>query len=179
MYERTPASVRMQAHRKIGSALERERANGTFVAASEVGSHFEREKIAALEVAGNPDAETALVTIGTIGDTAHELLDGDDDLLLVRVHAYRPFPAAELSAVLARASYVSIIDRAAAFGSLGPLGADVRALDLKHVKAARNFICGLGGVDVTPATLRWALKQTRASGKQGAGLVPMYVSEGV
>ena len=38
--------------------------------ASEFTSHFGREKVGALEVAGNPDADTALVTIGTIGDTA-------------------------------------------------------------------------------------------------------------
>ena len=48
---------------------------------SEFTSHFGREKIGALEVAGNPDADTALVTIGTIGDSAQELLDDDDDLL--------------------------------------------------------------------------------------------------
>ena len=52
-------------------------------------------KVGALEIAGNPDAETALITIGTIGDSALELLDEDDDLLLVRVHAFRPFPAAD------------------------------------------------------------------------------------
>jgi DNA-binding winged helix-turn-helix (wHTH) protein len=44
LYERTPASVRMQAHRNIGSALERERAHGTFVAAPELASHFERAR---------------------------------------------------------------------------------------------------------------------------------------
>ncbi len=44
LYERTPALVRMEAHRKIGAALERERANGTLVAASEVASHFERAR---------------------------------------------------------------------------------------------------------------------------------------
>jgi pyruvate/2-oxoacid:ferredoxin oxidoreductase alpha subunit len=147
--------------------------------ASEFTSHFGREKIGALEITGNPDADTALVAIGTIGDSAQELLDRDDDLLIVRVHAYRPFPAAELSSVLARASYVSVIDRAAAFGSLGPLGNDVRSLDLEHAKAATNFICGLGGVDVTPATLRWALNQTRGGSSHVARLAPVYVPEGV
>jgi len=145
---------------------------------SEFTSHFEREKIGALEIVGNPDADTALVAIGTIGDSAQELVV-DDDLLVVRVHAYRPFPAAELSSVLARASYVSVIDRAAAFGSLGPLGSDVRSLDLKHVKAVTNFICGLGGMDVTPATLRWALNQTRSVSAQSASVAPVYVPEGV
>jgi pyruvate/2-oxoacid:ferredoxin oxidoreductase alpha subunit len=147
--------------------------------ASEFTSHFGREKIGALELAGNPEADTALVAIGTIGDSAQELLDGDDDLLVVRVHTYRPFPAAELESALARASYVSVVDRAAAFGSLGPLGADVRSLDLGHVKAAVNVVCGLGGADVTPATLRWALDRTRSRSARRAGARPLYVPEGV
>ena len=146
---------------------------------SEFTSHFRREKIGALEIVGNPDAGTALVAIGTIGDSAQELLDADDDLLVIRVHTYRPFPAAELSSALAGVSCVSVIDRAPAFGSLGPLGNDVRSLDLKHVKAIANFICGLGGTDVTPATLRWALNQARSSSAQGASVAPVYVPEGV
>jgi pyruvate/2-oxoacid:ferredoxin oxidoreductase alpha subunit len=146
--------------------------------ASEFTSHFGREKIGALELTGNPEADTALVAIGTIADSAQELVDGNDDLLVVRVHTYRPFPSAQLSAVLARASFVSVIDRAAAFGSLGPLGADVRSLDLGHATAAMNFICGLGGAEVTPTTLRWALKQTRSSGARGA-VAPVWVPEGM
>jgi pyruvate ferredoxin oxidoreductase alpha subunit len=144
--------------------------------AAQFTSHFQREKIGALEISGDPEADAALVTIGTIGDTARELLDADDDLLLVRVHAFRPFPAAELASALADASYVSVIDRAPGFGSFGPLGGDVKSLDLKHLKAATNFICGLGGVDVTPGTLRWALRRTRSSTANDA---PVYVPEGV
>jgi len=142
---------------------------------SEFTSHFGREKIGALELCGNPDAHRALVAIGSIGDSARELLEDDDDLLIVRVHTFRPFPVAELSSALSRASYVTVVDRAPAFGSLGPLGGDVRSLDLKHVKAAVNVICGLGGADVTPATLRWALSQTQSTCAPG----PVYVPEGV
>jgi pyruvate/2-oxoacid:ferredoxin oxidoreductase alpha subunit len=136
---------------------------------SEFAAHFGRETAGALELAGNPDATRALVAIGTIGDSAKELLDEDDDLLVVRVHAYRPFPAAELSAALARASLVTVIDRAAAFGSLGPLGADVLSLRLRHVERAADVVCGLGGAEVTPATLRWALGHTATL---AAGTVP-------
>ena len=46
--------------------------------ASEFTSQFQREKIGALEIHGNPAADAALVTIGTIGDSALELLDTDD-----------------------------------------------------------------------------------------------------
>ena len=147
--------------------------------AAEFGAHFRREKVGALELTGNPGAETALVAIGTIGDTAQELLAGDDELLVVRVHAYRPFPAAELTAALASASYVTVVDRAAAFGALGPLGNDVTSLDLAHVEAARNVVCGLGGAEVTPATLRWALDQTRSTEAPGRRPEPVYVPEGV
>jgi pyruvate/2-oxoacid:ferredoxin oxidoreductase alpha subunit len=147
--------------------------------ASEFGAHFGRHKAGALEVAGNPAADAALVTIGTIGESALELLEDDENLLLVRVHAFRPFPAAQLSAVLAGVSYVSVVDRAPAFGSLGPLGGEVRSLDLRHARAVTGFVGGLGGTDVTPPTLRWALHETRTSGALRAGLAPVHIPEGV
>jgi pyruvate/2-oxoacid:ferredoxin oxidoreductase alpha subunit len=147
--------------------------------ADEFTAHFGRRKVGALDIAGNPDAESALVTIGTIGETALELLEAGDDVLLVRVHAFRPFPARALTEALSRASYVSIVDRAPAFGSLGPLGADVLgSVGLEHVQAARNYIGGLGGVDVTPDTLRWVLEHTRSSDPPRA-FAPVTIPEGV
>jgi pyruvate/2-oxoacid:ferredoxin oxidoreductase alpha subunit len=139
------------------------------VVASEFTTRFGRRKVGALELAGKPEARTALVAVGTVADTALELLADDGDLLVVRVHAYRPFPAAALAAALGRASRVVVVDRAPAFGTLGPLAGDVRS-----VVPAASVVCGLGGVDVTPATLRWALDQgpARAPG-------PVYVPEGV
>ena len=99
--------------RHVADAMDEAR-NLIEAVSSEFTSHFGRRKTGALEVTGNPDADAALVTIGTIGDSALELLDDDENLLLIRVHAFRPFPAAELSAALAGVSYVSIIDRAPA-----------------------------------------------------------------
>ena len=147
--------------------------------ASEFTALVGRRKVGLLDVSGNPDAEEALVTVGSIGDSALDLLADDADLLLVRVHAYRPFPAAELRAVLGRASYVSVIDRAPAFGALGPLGGDVRALGLEHAKAVTDFVCGLGGTEVTPGTLRWALERTRADAERGVARELVTVPEGV
>jgi len=147
--------------------------------ASEFTRRFGREKAGLVEVAGNPEARSALITIGTIGDSALELLDGDADLLLLRIHAYRPFPAAELAAALAGCSHVSVVDRAAAFGSLGPLGADVRSLDVPNARVVTNFVCGVGGTEVTPVTLRWALEYTRANAARTPGHVPVTVPEDV
>ena len=90
-----------------------------------------------------PTRSTALVTIGTIGDTAHELLADDDDLLVVRVHAYRPFPVEELAAALARrlARVASSTARPRS-ASLGPLGADVRSLGCRASPATPTSSAG-------------------------------------
>ena len=145
--------------------------------AAEFTAHFGRVKVGAVELLGNPDAEEALVAIGAIGDTAHELLTGGDDLLVARVHAYRPFPVKQLEDALAGARFVSVVDRAPAFGALGPLGADVRSLDLPRAEAITDFVCGLGGAEVTPQTLRWALRRTRSSAE--AETAAVWVPEGV
>ncbi len=163
--------------RNVADAMNEARSVIAAVSA-EFTSHFQRTKVSALEITGNPEADTALVAIGTIGDTARELLDNDENLLIVRVHTFRPFPAAELASALSRAAHVCVVDRASAFGSFGPLGGDVRALGLGHARAATNFICGIGGTEVTPATLRWALNEARSGAARG-GLEPVYVPEGV
>jgi pyruvate ferredoxin oxidoreductase alpha subunit len=162
--------------RNVADAMDEAR-SAIEIVASEFGLHFRRTKVGALEIAGNPDADTALVAIGTIGDSARELLDGVDDLLIVRVHAFRPFPAAALEAALAGASHVCVIDRAPAFGSLGPLGGDVRSLELPHAEAVANFVCGVGGTEVTPATLRWALHATRSGKAEKLSHEVLYVPE--
>jgi pyruvate/2-oxoacid:ferredoxin oxidoreductase alpha subunit len=163
--------------RNVAEAMEDVRGTIAAVAAG-FGARFGREKVGALEVSGNPRGASALVAIGTIGDTAKELLDADDDLLVVRVHAYRPFPAAELSAALARARHVTVVDRAAAFGSLGPLGNDVASLELPRATVA-NVVAGLGGAEVRPETLRWALDGTRSGRARRVGAGPVYAPEGV
>jgi pyruvate ferredoxin oxidoreductase alpha subunit len=124
--------------------------------ALEFEDHFGRRKIGSLELSGNPQGSRALVAIGTIGETALELLEDDDDLLIVRVHAYRPLPAVRLRNALAHAERIVVVDRAPAFGALGPLGADVRGLGLE----AADVVCGLGGGEVTPETLRSILEET-------------------
>jgi len=139
--------------------------------AAEFERTFGRPKAGPLELSGNPGAETALVVMGTIGDTARELLE-NDDLRLIRVHMYRPFPAAELADALAGARHVIAVDRAAAFGALAPLGADVRALGIDALDA----VCGVGGTDVTPDTLRWAIEEARAGRVPAA---PVWIPEEV
>jgi pyruvate/2-oxoacid:ferredoxin oxidoreductase alpha subunit len=140
--------------------------------AAEFSARFGRQKVASLELAGDPEAETALVTIGTIGETARELLHDDDAPFLVRVHALRPFPGEELAAALAHTRDVCVVDRAPAFGAPGPLGQEVRSFGIP----ALDVVCGLGGSDVTPETLRSALERAREADRP---LDPVYLLEEV
>ena len=62
LYDRTPPSARLQLHRDVGAALERERAAGVAVPASELALHFDRgrQPMAALRYYAEA-AEAALV----------------------------------------------------------------------------------------------------------------------
>ena len=144
--------------RNVAAALAEAEEQVTAVAA-EFEAMFGRRKVGALELSGDSGAETALVTMGTIGDTAQELLGDEESLRLVRVHVYRPFPRRQLAAALAGAKHVVVVDRAAPFGALAPLGADVRALGID----ATDVVCGVGGTDVTPDTLRRAIAEARVT----------------
>src|SRR5581483_9463279 len=97
--------------RDVADAMD-EAARVVEAVAAEFSPHFGRRKIGALEVSGNPAGSRALVAVGTIAETARELLDEDDDLLVVRVHAYRPLPGAALVATLGHAAHVTVVDRA-------------------------------------------------------------------
>jgi hypothetical protein len=77
LYERTAAATRIQLHRKVGAALERERAAGVRVAAAQLAMHFERgrEPMIALRyyVEAAEDALAHLSSVGCMALTEHAL----------------------------------------------------------------------------------------------------------
>ncbi len=158
--------------RNVARALDDARRQIADVAA-DFSSRFARDKVAALAVSGGHRATHAIVAVGTVAETARELVPDDPTLRVVRVHAYRPFPRAELTAALEGIHSVAVVDRAPGFGAVGPLGSDVLSLRL-HAEAVRCFVCGLGGARVTPDTLRWMLAEAERPGP-----VPTWVPAGV
>lgn len=102
------------------------------------------------------DAETILMTMGSISETAMEAIDllrGEGRKVgLVRLRLWRPFPAAELRQAVAGAKVLAVVDRAVSFGgTAGPVAGEIRAAlyhgDVRPYVA--SFIAGLGGRDVT------------------------------
>ena len=75
---------------------------------------------------------------------------------LIKVRMFRPFPASQIAEALKNVKVVTCMDRTESFNTVtGPLGADVRCAlydaDI-HTKFV-NYVYGLGGRDVTVASL--------------------------
>jgi len=92
---------------------------------------------------------------GTAKHTVDILREQGKQVGMVKIVAFRPFPAALLKAALANAATVGVIDRSASFGAqVGPVATEVRsALSGKPVQ---GFIAGLGGRDVSVGTFEKA-----------------------
>jgi len=88
---------------------------------------------------------------------------------------YRPFPFGAVCEVLKGAKAIGIMDRAESFGSqYGPLALDIRSAlyDLDVRIPMRNYIYGLGGADVTLASINQAFNELQqlAVGSLDGGL---------
>jgi pyruvate ferredoxin oxidoreductase alpha subunit len=104
------------------------------------------------------DAESILVVMGSIAETAMTVVDErrrrGEKVGLVRPRLWRPFPADDFVAALGGARAVGIIDRAVSPGAVaGPVACEVRAaLSRGGARPAlTEFVVGLGGRDVSEA----------------------------
>lgn len=101
------------------------------------------------------DAEYAAVCIGSSAGTGKAAVDElrrrGVKAGLVKIRAFRPFPAEAIARALRNVKAVAIMDKTDSFSACGgPLGAEVRAALYHHgvTAPAANFVYGLGGRDV-------------------------------
>ena len=105
-------------------------------------------------------AEVALVTCSTITSTARDVIDEmraeGIPIGLVKVRMFRPFPANDMIQALQGVKKVAVLDRNLTFGQCGVFAEEIKAA--LYGTAVQpplfDFILGLGGRDVTPATIR-------------------------
>ncbi|MBW2561154.1 MAG: pyruvate ferredoxin oxidoreductase, partial [Deltaproteobacteria bacterium] len=100
-------------------------------------------------------AEVALLTLGSMGDTAEvaidELREKGVKAGLLKLKLWRPFPTEELLKAVKGLKSLAVIDRAVSFGGVnGPVAAEIKAAlyDQKERPLITNYIIGLGGRDV-------------------------------
>ena len=103
------------------------------------------------------DAELVVMALGSMAGTAKDAVETlraeSVKAGLLKLRAFRPFPAQEIVEALQGAAAVAVCDRAASFGAAtGPLYAEVTSALYNaglHVPCS-NYIYGLGGRQVTP-----------------------------
>lgn len=102
------------------------------------------------------DAETIIVTMGSLSETAmsavDHLRDAGQKVGLARIRLWRPFPTEEFFDVVKGAKNLVVLDRAMNFaGNTGPVCTEIKSIlfDRGHSANVFNFMAGLGGRDVT------------------------------
>ncbi len=111
-------------------------------------------------------AELALVTSSTITSTAREVVDelraGGLPIGLVRVRLFRPFPVPDIVRALSGVKKVAVLDRNLTFGQCGVFGEEIKAAlyNTPLRPPLFDFVLGLGGRDVTPATIHEVVRYT-------------------
>jgi pyruvate/2-oxoacid:ferredoxin oxidoreductase alpha subunit len=124
----------------------------------EFGKHFGRS-YGLVKPYRCEDAETILVTSGTVASTTRAVIDKmrDEGIKIgaLKIRVFRPFPFEEVFDVLSKAKKVAVIDRNISFGHHGIFFQEVKsALYGRTDIPIIGYIAGLGGRDVTPGVIR-------------------------
>ncbi len=99
------------------------------------------------------DADTLIVSMGTIGATAERVVDQlreqGQKVGALRVRLFRPLPSEAIRAWFAGKQRIAVIDRDVSLGFGGVLWGEVSAL-ADPGAVVQNYLAGLGGGDVRP-----------------------------
>jgi len=102
------------------------------------------------------DAETVLVTAGTIGYTSRVAIDqlraGGKKVGLIRMRLFRPFPKAKLIEALSHSKRIIVIDRNISLGQEGIFCEELKSALYSRLNNIPifGFVMGLGGTNVSP-----------------------------
>ncbi len=123
---------------------------------------FER-KYDLIEEYKTENADIILVTLGSVAGTIKDVIDKHENVGLVRVRLYRPFPKEELIEALRGAEVVGVIEKNVSPG----IGGGALFNDIKSVLYGKSsakiisFVAGLGGRDIPPWDIEKAIEICR------------------
>lgn len=131
-----------------------------------VGKEFEsvfgRKGIDLVEGYRLDEAETVIVSMGSVCGTIKDYIDLERDkglkIGLLRVVSYRPFPKEKIKNLLKDKKVVAVLDKSISLGSEGPLFTEVKSLFNQAMPKISGFIAGLGGRDITLSTIESMVK---------------------
>jgi pyruvate/2-oxoacid:ferredoxin oxidoreductase alpha subunit len=152
-YERM-RRILAEAHRGALAELER--------LADEWRLRFGRG-VGLLETYRTEGAEEILVATGTVAGTARAAVDEararGRKVGLLKLRAFRPFPADAIRAAVQGARRLVVLDRNCSYGASGIFCQEIRAAlhGVAGAPAVHGFVAGMGGRDITPARIAEAL----------------------
>ena len=120
---------------------------------------FGRDYHGLIETVDCEDADVVLIATGSIMGTARMVQKAyraqGKKVGLVKLRYLRPFPTEALADALKQAKVVGVIDKNISFGYEGTIYTNVNSAILQSglTPEVMNFICGLGGRDVTKENL--------------------------
>jgi len=155
------AEVRYLAHHKQLRALERiPQLN------SEFRERFGRTSGGLTDVYRTEDADTIVVALGSVNGTIREAVDelreGGIKVGSLKIGSYRPFPTAQVRAVLHPAQRAIVVEKDLALGKGGIVSSDVKMALRGLSTVVQTVIAGLGGRSITKASLIRMIVEARA-----------------
>jgi pyruvate ferredoxin oxidoreductase alpha subunit len=155
------AEVRYLAHHKQLRALERiPQLSGEF------REKFGRTSGGLTDAYRTDDADTIVVALGsvngTIRDAVDELREKGIKVGSLKLGSYRPFPVAQVRAVLHPSKRAIVVEKDLALGKGGIVSSDVKMALRGLPTIVQTVIAGLGGRSITKASLIRMIGEARA-----------------
>ena len=113
-----------------------------------------------IEYVGSNNPDTILVAMGSVCGTIKEAAGVSDKIGILKIKAYRPFPAEQILKIIKPVKNIAVIDKSISLGHIGTLASEIKAI--AQGKTAANissFIVGLGGRDITKEIIKKIIKQ--------------------
>ena len=138
--------------------------------ASDYAKEFGRDWSGLIEAYQMDDAEHAFVAMGSMVSDARIVVDAlrkeGQKVGLVKVRAWRPFPAEALRQALKNVKLITVCDKNIVYGLGGALGTEVKSALFGQDVRINSYILGLGGRDVTTEEIKKVLELSEKTEKQ-------------
>lgn len=133
--------------------------------ALEFSKVFGRHYNGLIEEYHTKDAERVIVAMGSVCGTVKEVVDElrakGKKVGLLKIVAYRPFPAEAIYEALKNIPKVAVLDRSLSLGSYAPVAAEIKAAFFgkkKKPQVISSFVVGIGGRDITKDSIKEVLR---------------------
>lgn len=137
---------------------------------SDYAKEFGRDWSGLIEAYQMDDAEHAFVAMGSMISDARIVVDAmrkeGKKVGLVKIRAWRPFPAEELREALRKVQLITVCDKNIVYGLGGALGTEVKSALYGQAVRINSYVLGLGGRDVTPKEIKEVLELSEKIIKQ-------------